>query len=65
MACYALSMGIKEDAAIAALLLHNVIEDCNKIESELPVSDEAKRIVVLLTHEKIIDSDREAVMDSF
>ena len=27
MACHALSMGIKEDAVIAAILLHDVIED--------------------------------------
>lgn len=65
MACHALSMGIKEDVVIAAILLHDVIEDCNKIESDLPVSDEAKRIVVLLSHEKTNDSDREAVMDSY
>lgn len=30
---------IKEDAVIAAILLHDVIEDCNKTESDLPVSD--------------------------
>lgn len=65
MACHALSMNIKEDAVIAAILLHDVIEDCNKKESDLPVSDEAKRIVVLLTHEKTKDSDREKVMDSY
>ena len=65
MACHALSMGIKEDAVIAALLLHDVIEDCNKTESDLPVSEEAKRIVVLVTHKKTTDTDREAVMDSY
>ncbi len=58
-------MGIKEDAVIAALLLHDVIEDCNKTESDLPVSEEAKRIVVLVTHKKTTDTDREAVMDSY
>jgi len=65
MACHALSMGIREDAVIAAILLHDVIEDCSKTADELPVGDEAKRIVVLLTHEKTDDSDREKVMDSY
>ena len=65
MACHALSMGIREDAVIAAILLHDVIEDCNKTECDLPVSDEVKRIVLLLSHEKTNDSDREVVMDAY
>ena len=65
MACHALSMGIQEDAVIAAILLHDVIEDCNKTVEELPVSDEAKKIVLLVSHEKTSDSDRDQVMDSY
>ena len=65
MACHALSMGIKEDAIIAAILLHDVIEDCKKTADELPVSEEAKHIVVLLTHEKTNDADRQQVMDAY
>lgn len=65
MACHALSMGIKEDAIIAAILLHDVIEDCKKTADELPVSEEAKHIVVLLTHEKTNDADRRQVMDAY
>lgn len=65
MACHALSMGIKEDAIIAAILLHDVIEDCKKTADELPVSEEAKHIVVLLTHEKTNDTDRQQVMDAY
>lgn len=65
MACHALSMGIKEDAILAAILLHDVIEDCNKTTDELPVSDEAKEIVWLVTHGETDDSDREAIMDSY
>jgi len=65
MACHVLSMGIKEDVVIAAILLHDVIEDCNKIIDELPVCEEAKKIVLLLIHGKTNDSDREKIMDSY
>ncbi|MCR5628148.1 helix-turn-helix domain-containing protein [Eubacterium sp.] len=59
MACHALSMGIKEDEVIAAILLHDVVEDCNRTVDELPVGEGAREIVQLLTHEKTADSDRE------
>ncbi len=65
MACHALSMGIKEDEIIAAILLHDVVEDCNKTADELPVCDEAREIVLLVTHEKTNASDREKVMDVY
>lgn len=65
MACHALSMGIREDAVIAAILLHDVIEDCNMTADELPVGDEAKKIVLLVSHDKTCDTDREKVMDAY
>ncbi len=49
MACNALSLGIKEDAIIATILLHDVCEDCGVEVSELPVSDKARRGVELMT----------------
>jgi len=52
MACHALSMGIKEDEVIAAILLHDVVEDCNKTIEELPVNDETKELVRLMTKDK-------------
>ena len=51
MACHALSMGIKEDEIIAAILLHDVVEDCEKTIDELPVNVETKELVRLLTKE--------------
>ncbi len=65
MACHALSMGIKEDEIIAAILLHDVIEDCNKTMDELPVGEESKQIVLMVTHGKTNESDREKVMDAY
>lgn len=65
MACHALAMGIREDAVLAAILLHDVIEDCDKTEGELPVGEDARKIVALVTHEKTDDANREAVMDAY
>ncbi|MBR6881241.1 MAG: helix-turn-helix domain-containing protein [Clostridiales bacterium] len=65
MACHALSMGITDDEIIASCLLHDVIEDCGKTAEELPVSNEIRNIVVLLTHEKTSDEDRECIMDAY
>ena len=49
MACNAVSMGIKEDAVIATILLHDVCEDCGVSVGELPVSDTVKHAVDLMT----------------
>lgn len=49
MACNAVSMGIKEDAVIATILLHDVCEDCGVNADELPVSETVKRAVDLMT----------------
>ena len=53
LACHALSMGIMEDDVIAGCLLHDVVEDCDKTLDELPVGDETKEIVRLMTREFI------------
>ena len=49
MACNALSIGIREDEVIAAILLHDVCEDCDVSLEELPVSDAVRHSVGLLT----------------
>ena len=52
MACHALAMGIKEDDVLAAILLHDVIEDCGYTQEDLPFKEETIRLVSLLSHEK-------------
>lgn len=52
MACHALSMGIREDEIIAAILLHDVVEDCGKTIDELQVNEETKELVRLMTKDK-------------
>lgn len=49
MACHALSLGITEDNVISAILLHDVSEDCNVPIEELPVNEETKIAVRLVT----------------
>jgi len=61
MACHMLAMDIKEDEILAATLLHDVIEDCNKELDDLPVNDKTKELVKLMTHEKD-DTRREEIM---
>ena len=64
MACHILAMGIKDDAIISTTLLHDVIEDCGKKENDLPVDDETKELVVLLSHTKEYD-DREKMLSEY
>ena len=65
LACHALSMGITEDEIIAACMLHDVVEDCGKKLEDLPVNDETRELVRLLTHGKTTDSDRDSVMTAY
>ena len=52
LACNCLAMDIKEDCIIAACLLHDVIEDCGVTADQLPVDEETRDLVVLMTHGK-------------
>ncbi|MBR0451191.1 MAG: helix-turn-helix domain-containing protein [Oscillospiraceae bacterium] len=64
LACHCLAMDICDDAVIAACLLHDVIEDCGVTRDELPVDEETKHIVELLTREKD-DSRREKILKEY
>ena len=50
---------------IIAGLLHDVIEDCGKTTADLPVCDEAKEIVQLLSHPKTTDENRDEIMNVY
>ena len=65
LACHALSMNIIEDEVIAACMLHDVIEDCGRKIEDLPVNDETKEIVRLLTCEKTNDSNRDKIVSAY
>lgn len=49
MACNALSMGITDDNTIATILLHDVCEDCGVSLQELPVNDDVRHSVDLVS----------------
>ena len=49
MACHATALESVSDELLAALLLHDVVEDCDVTLNELPVSQEIKEIVKLVS----------------
>ena len=65
LACHALSMDIVEDEVIAACLLHDVIEDCGRKKEDLPVNDETKELVELLTCEKTSKDNRDRILGDY
>lgn len=52
MTCHALAMGLNDDVLLAALLLHDVCEDCNVSPVDLPVCPEVRDVVRLVTKPK-------------
>jgi len=65
MACNAVSLGIREDAVMATILLHDVCEDCNVSVDELPVSDTVKHAVDLMTFRILEGETKEAAKDRY
>ena len=65
LACHALSMDIVEDEVIAACMLHDVIEDCGKKLEDLPVNDETKELVRLLTCKKTTPQNRDQILQAY
>ncbi len=59
VACHALALGLDDDNIVSAALLHDVCEDCGVAVEELPVNEETKEVVALLTKVKNKDFDEE------
>jgi len=49
MVCHAIALGIQEDAVLAAALLHDVCEDCGAAPETLPVGEQVRNAVKLVT----------------
>lgn len=49
MVCHAISMGLNDDRLFASLILHDVVEDCGIRVECLPVDEETKNVVSLVT----------------
>ena len=60
LACHALAMGIVDDDVIAALLLHDVIEDTGTAPEELPVSSRVSKAVKLVSYNSY-EGDKETI----
>ena len=72
MACHALAMGIKGDEVIAAILLHDVIEESRKDKTkkeikpeEIPVNDRTRDLVDLMTCDETTDDNRKEKLDDY
>ncbi len=63
LACHCLAMDIREDSVIAACLLHDVVEDTEYTLDDLPVGEETKQLVRLMTHEKTDESNYDEVRE--
>lgn len=49
LTCHALALGLEEDNLLSACLLHDVCEDCDVEPEELPVNEETREAVRLLS----------------
>lgn len=49
VACHALALGMEDDVLISAALLHDTCEDCNVSLDQLPIDEQTKELVKLLT----------------
>ena len=66
MTCHALSLGMCEDDILSACLLHDVCEDCGVAVKDLPVNDETKEAVALVTKDfKALEESMEAVEEYY
>ena len=65
LACHALSMNITDDCIISACLLHDVVEDCGVTYDDLPVNDETKELVRLLTCRKTTPENRAEILEGY
>ena len=50
LACHALAMGLEDDDVLAALLLHDVVEDTDTRPEDLPVGDRVREAVRLVSY---------------
>lgn len=59
IACHALALGLDDDNLVSAAILHDVCEDCGVTVEELPVNEETRNAVALLTKSAAHLSEKE------
>ena len=65
MACHIFALNLIDDDLISACLLHDVIEDTEYSKDDLPLNDDIKEIVMLLSNEKTNDDNRDKIMKKY
>jgi len=65
LACHALALGLDEDNLVSAALLHDVCEDCGVEVQDLPVNEETKEVVALLTKDPSPEGKTAAGKDKY
>lgn len=65
IALHAHALGIRDDSVLAALVLHDVLEDTDATVDELPVSQETKELVSLVTFEMIEGKTKQESKDIY
>ena len=65
MACQAHAFGIRDDALLSAILLHDVVEDTGVTTENLPFADEVKELVGLVTFSIPDGESKNAVKDAY
>lgn len=65
MACHAHALQIRDDAILAGILLHDVVEDTGVTVAELPFSEEVREIVRCLTFEQLPGETKHDAKDRY
>ncbi|MBQ7774773.1 MAG: helix-turn-helix domain-containing protein [Lachnospiraceae bacterium] len=65
ISCHALSLGLDDDNLISAAILHDVCEDCGVLPEELPVNEETREVVVLLTKDNSPSGETDAANERY
>lgn len=66
LACHAIALGLDEDDLLSAALLHDICEDCGVNVDDLPVNDNTKSSILLLTkNKKVIKSSKEGHLEYY
>ncbi len=65
MVCQAHALGIRDDHLLAAILLHDVVEDTDVKLDELPFSDEVKELVRLVSFPKSAKKSNKQDMEKY
>ncbi|MBO2517425.1 MAG: hypothetical protein CW338_09205 [Clostridiales bacterium] len=64
LACHALAMGIGDDDVLAALLLHDVVEDTDTAPEEMPVNSRVREAVILVSY-NTYSGDKEKIRSDY